>query len=104
MLDVENSDWIGKAFCVVTASRPEYESGSRGAYVVFACRAPGLSDVVRLISTELEESGLEVRGFEFLLDARYIDRPLSDYEQMLRSRLDPYPVQFENVHFFKPDS
>lgn len=95
--------WIGKAFCAISEDRPEFADGCRGAYVVVACRACDIADATRAISAELGESGLNVRGFEHLFDISYLDRPLSEYEQQLISRLTSYPVQFENVHFFKAD-
>lgn len=96
-------DWIGKAFCVVGQDRPEYANGARGAYVVFACRALSLVRATEMICKELSESELRACGFEHLFDIDYLDRSLSDYEEMLISRLGSYPVQFENVHFFKED-
>jgi hypothetical protein len=64
MLNTGISNWFGKAFCVVDLSRPEYADGTRGACIVFACRAAGLIEAIRLTSMELEENGLNVRGIE----------------------------------------
>lgn len=98
------SVWVAKAFCRVGLARAEYREGHRGAYVVVVCRAASLIEATQLIVSELAESDLDVRGFEHLLESAYLDRPMSEYEEMLSSRLASYPVQFENVHFFKPDT
>ncbi|MEQ9003771.1 MAG: hypothetical protein RIE74_09405 [Pseudomonadales bacterium] len=101
---MSDSVWTGNGLCSVTSQRPEYEDGARGGYVIFVCKAPCISDAAKLVETELMESGLILRGFEYLFDSSYMDRRMSDYEETLASRLDLYPVQFEDVHFFKPDS
>lgn len=101
---LSNSVWLGNSLCAVSSVRPEYEDGARGAYVVFVCRADTISEAARLIESELLESDLNLRAFEYLFDIAYMDRSMSEYEEKLASRLDSYPVQFEDVHFFKPDS
>lgn len=84
--------------------RAEYQQGHRGAILVFACSADTPRDCVSLITTELSENGLTLRGFEYMMDSDYIDRNLSEYEESLVAELKTYPVQFRNVHFFAPDS
>lgn len=101
---MSNTVWSGKAFCTLSNCRPEYQEGFRGAYVVFVCSAVSISEASRLIETELFESELILKGFEYFFDVDHMDRQPSEYEEKLISRLDSYPVQFENVHFFKPDS
>jgi hypothetical protein len=96
--------WICKAFCTISETRPEFIDGFRGAYVVIACLASDISEATCSIADELFESGLIVKGFDHLFDTLYIDRSLSEYEEALISRLESYPIQFEDVHFFKPDT
>ena len=96
--------WLGKAFCVVSPESDQFHSGHRGALVVFACQAVDIVDCCRRISSELAENGLNLRGFEYLMDQAHIDREISKYERGLIDRLASYPVQFENVHYFKADA
>ena len=76
----------------------------RGAYVNTVCEANSLLEAVNLICSELSENALELVGFDFIFDERYMDRALSDYETLLAERLHSYPVQFEDVHLFPADS
>jgi len=76
----------------------------RGAFVNIACKAPKISEAIELIAAELSENCLTLRGFEFIFDTNYLDRAPSDYEAKLIRRLQTYPIQFQNVHYFKPDS
>ena len=103
-MDLSKRVWTGNGFCSVASDRPEYRNGARGAYVVVACTTESIRSAAKLIEAELTESGLILRGFEYLMDIVYLDRQLSDYEEILVSRLDSYPVQFEDVHFFRTDS
>jgi hypothetical protein len=96
--------WLGKAFCIVKPGTEQFNNGNRGAYAVFVCKASEITECCRLISMELAENHLEIRGFEWLVDKVYADRATTDYEDELIERLETYPVQFENVHYFKGDS
>jgi hypothetical protein len=96
--------WLGKAFCTVAAESDQFRSGHRGAIVVFACQAIDVCECCRQISSELAENGLNLKGFEYLMDHAHIDREISTYEKELIDRLGSYPVQFENVHYFKGDA
>lgn len=96
--------FIARAFCSVDKENAEYEDGTRGAYASVACRESSLLRAIQAIASELAENALTLRGFDFIFDTNYIDREPSDYEAELISRLSSYPVQFENVHYFKPDS
>jgi hypothetical protein len=96
--------WLGKAFCTVASESDQFRSGYRGAIVVFACQTTNVVECCRLISSELAESGLILIGFEYLMDRTHIDREISTYEKQLIDRLESYPVQFENVHYFKGDA
>lgn len=82
----------------------QFRSGHRGAVVVFACQAIDIVECCRQISSELAENGLNLKGFEYLMDQAHIDREISAYEQELVDRIGSYPVQFENVHYFKGDA
>jgi hypothetical protein len=96
--------WLGKALCVPTPRNKEYEKGFRGAILVFACLATDIVHCVNLLSAECADNELVLNGFEYLFDKTYMDREPSDYEEQLVSKLSKYPVQFENVHFFKSDA
>jgi hypothetical protein len=82
----------------------QYQSGNRGAVVVFACHADDIVDCCRMVTNELAEHQLILRGFEHLIDQGYIDREISTYERELIDRLSAYPVQFQNVYYFKGDA
>ena len=103
MLIADTADWVGRAFCLVGPNRPEFRNGSRGAYVVFCCRAHDMGDAFNSVCKELLENDLHIRGFDYFFDINYMDREISEYERMLQLRLEDYPVQFTNVHFFAPD-
>jgi hypothetical protein len=96
--------WLGKAFCTIAPDTDQFRSGNRGALVVFACEAVDLIECCRLISSELAENGLALKGFEYLMDQAHVDREISTYEKELIQRLGSYPVQFRNVHYFKGDA
>jgi len=98
------SNYVGRAFCSVMPSNPEFKKGMRGALITVVCRSESLKHAVEDISAELSESLLSVEGFEYIFNEAFIDRELSGYEELLIERLASYPVQFENVHYFKPDS
>ncbi|MCA8887879.1 MAG: hypothetical protein KDA46_03550 [Parvularculaceae bacterium] len=100
----ETSTFVARAFCSVDEENAEYEDGMRGAYASVACRESDLIGAVQAIASELAENALTLRGFDFIFDTSYMDREPSEYETELISRLSSYPVQFENVHYFKPDS
>lgn len=96
--------WLGKAFCTVAPNNDQFRLGYCGAFVVFACQAVDIVECCRLVSSELAENGLILKGFEYLMDQARIDRDISTYEDELVHRLGSYPVQFENVHYFKGDA
>ena len=104
IIDDSERSWNGRAFCRLSTDRPEFQDGFRGAYVVVACRAASAGEAVSLIESELLESDLMLSGFDYLFDIASMDRDLTEYEIKLNSRLSAYPIQFENVHFFKPDA
>jgi hypothetical protein len=104
MDQTQTSIWLGKAFCAVGQDRMEFRDGYRGAVFVFCCLANDISDCVELIFKESNENKLWITGFEYLFEREYLDREISEYEKQLISRLDAYPVQFEHIHFFLPDS
>jgi hypothetical protein len=79
-------------------------AGYRGAIVAFACQAVDIVECCRQIASELAENGLVLKGFEYLMDQAHLDRETSEYEEELVHRLASYPVQFENVHYFKGDA
>ena len=93
-----------RAFCTVDEYNAQFSEGMRGAYVVVVCKAENLEAAVHAILNELAEYALTVRGFDFIADLAYADTEPSEYEAKLIERLDTYPVQFENVHYFPPDS
>jgi len=96
--------FIGRAFCSVEEANPEYSEGMRGAYVNIVCSAKSLRKAIKLMSKELLEIDLKITGFDFIFDERFLDRAPSEYERTLLDKLGSYPVQFENVHYFPPDS
>lgn len=61
-------------------------------------------EAIALISAELDENGYELLGFESFLPADVLDRELTNYEQELVSATSSYPVQFKDVHLYKPDA
>ena len=96
--------YVGRAFCSVDSSNPEFDEGMRGAFVVIVCSADNILEATKITMSELAENALTIRGFEYFFDTNYVDRELSNYEIGLIARLGSYPVQFENIHYFKPDS
>jgi hypothetical protein len=94
---------MGTAFCTLGTDHDQSDLGYRGAYVPFACEAPDIVECCRLLASELADSKLVLNGLSDLTDAKYHNRALTDYQQRLVERLKGYPVQFENVHFFKAD-
>jgi hypothetical protein len=102
-MDDFNIVWLGKALCYLESSNSQYLEGNRGAYLIFVVSSKNLGEAVNLICSELLENGLKIVGFEYFFAEKYLDREPSNYEIRLIERLDKYPVQFENVHFFKGD-
>ncbi|GLQ22523.1 hypothetical protein GCM10007853_03970 [Algimonas ampicilliniresistens] len=96
--------YVARAICSVRAENPEYDRGMRGAYLGVLCRALSISDAASLISNEFEALDLNLVGFELIVDHRYLDRSLSEYEKDLLEELDIFPIQYRNVHYFSPDS
>jgi len=76
----------------------------RGAYVNIVCSAKSLRKAIKLMTKELLEIELEIAGFDFIFDEKFLNRPPSEYERTLLDKLELYPVQFENVHYFPPDA
>ena len=101
---IGKNTFVGRAFCSVAPDNPAFHRGMRGAYVTIASAADSIEVAVQLIISELLENKLEVMGFDYLYDIRYSEGVSSVYETSLISKLNLHPVQFENVHFFKPDS
>lgn len=95
--------FIARAYCSVGKDNPEYSDGMRGAYVNIVCSAKSLRKAIKLMTKELLEIDLEITGFEFVFDERFLNRSPSEYERTLLDKLELYPVQFENVHYFPPD-
>lgn len=100
---VENCIFAGRALCSVDDANPQFRNDMRGAYVPIVCSAADIAAAVEAIRKELSESALTLRGFDYLFDVHYLDRKPSIYEDQLIARLESYPVQFENVHYFKSD-
>lgn len=96
--------FLSRVFCSLEIGNSEFESGMRGAIANVVCLAFDISEAVEMISETLKSYALTVRGFDFVFDLDYADRPPSEYEKQLISKLDKFPVQFENVHYFPPDS
>jgi hypothetical protein len=100
----DNSVWLGRAFCSVAKENPEFAKGNRGAILNFACSAPSIEQCTQLLANEMTRIELELRGFDFLFQKEYLDREPSEYEAGLVDKLNTYPVQYHNVHFFKGDA
>lgn len=98
-----NCNYVARAFCLVKPENEEFKYGMRGALVTVVSRAESISAAVQYISAELAENLLEVEGFEYIFNTEYLDREISEYEAVLIARLDEYPIQFQNVHYFNPD-
>ena len=99
----EQSIWLGTAFCTLGPQHEQAGLGYRGAYVPFACAALDIVDCCRLVASELADNNLILKGLSDLTDAAYHEHALTEYQQRLVERLQGYPVQFENVHYFKGD-
>ena len=95
--------WLGRAFCTLIRGSEKHSLDSIGGLLTFACRAGGIVDATVLIQKECLENDLIVMGFEYLMCKAYMDRELSDYENLLVERLLSYPVQFHDLHTFKSD-
>ncbi len=96
-----HATWLGTANCTLFSEHEQYQLGYRGAVLIFVVLADSLMDAVQLIENECLENKLMIVGFERLSNRAYLDGEPSDYEAKLISRLAQYPVQFEDVHFFK---
>ena len=96
--------FVGRGYFSVLPQNPEFNKGMRGAYSVVAGRAENLMSAIEAIEIEFSESCLSLRGFDYIFQIDFLDRQLSEYEVRLIERLDLYPVQFENVHYFPGDS
>jgi len=94
----------GRVFCAVLPENSEYDEGMRGAFVPVCCRASKYSKAVKKIETELLEIHLKLEGAEEFYDERYFDGVPSDEMVELIEKLELYPVQFTDVHYFPPDS
>ena len=96
--------WLGKAICALTPSHKRFNDGYRGAIAVVCSLAPNISCAVEQICTEFLQLDLAVIGFEYIENQAYIEREPSEYEAELIAKLESYPVQFADVHIFKPDA
>jgi hypothetical protein len=99
----EQSIWIGTAFCALGRGHDQSDLGFRGAYVPFACEASDIVECCRILASELADNKLTLKGLSDLTDVTYHAAALTEYQQRLINRLKGYPVQFENVHYFKAD-
>ena len=99
----QNTVWLGRAHCALTNSHNQYSAGYRGAFVVFACRAENITLAVDQFCRELAEHNLIVIGFEYLENQPYMERGPEGVEIALIEKLETYPVQFADVHIYKPD-
>ena len=76
----------------------------RGAFVPVCCLAMKYSGAIQIIEAELLEIHLKLVGVEELYDERYFHGIPSDEMKDLIQKLDLYPVQFREVHYFPPDT
>jgi hypothetical protein len=102
--DQKHNIWIGKALCSLAPSHHQYTLGYRGAIFVFVCLAEKIASAVEQVCSECDEHGLAIVGFEYLYNQAHMERETTEYEDGLIRRLTSYPVQFENVHYYKPDA
>ena len=100
----EQHKFSGRVFCILSKENSEYDNGMRGAYVTFACRAEDIEAATILVTQEMKDIHLIVMGFENFYDQRFMDGTPTEYERTLLEKLDSYPVQFKEVHYFPPDS
>ena len=92
--------WLGMA--VVTPSRDseQQRQGLIGEYGFVACLSKDICDCVTLVCTELIAGGAIVVGFEYLLRTSDYEEELTDYHMELIEKLEIYPVQFRDIHWF----
>lgn len=88
----------------LSESNAKRNEGFAGAFAGIACLAKDVVEATTLISSELDENGYELLGFESFLPANMLDRELTDYEEELVNATSSYPVQFKDVHLHKPDA
>lgn len=88
----------------LSQSNAKRNEGFTGAFAGIACLAKDLVEAVTLISSELDENGYELLGFESFLPTYTLDRELTNYERELVNATSSYPVQFKDIHLHKPDA
>jgi len=76
----------------------------RGAFVNFACVAEDAAASVALLQRELAGNDLQITGFDWFIDPNFADETPADYHAKLMGRLDSYPVQYTDIHLYKPDT
>lgn len=74
--------------------------GLRGGYGFVTFRSGSIGEGVNALSTELSKGGTQLAGFEWLSLLEHNERELTELDCELIERLDNYPVQFEEIHWF----
>lgn len=100
----EQNIWLGKALCAVSPTHHQFADGYRGAIFVFACMSDDISGAVKQICQESSENNLSVIGLDYLYNRAHMEREPTEYERGLIGKLNSYPVQFEDIHFYKADA
>ena len=93
----------GIAFCSVLPNNSEYALGMRGAFVPICAKASDMGEAVTIIREELAENFLELEGFESFYNDLHFHEPASAVMANLIDKLESYPIQFDDVHYFPPD-
>jgi hypothetical protein len=99
----EQNIWLGKALCALSPTHHQFAGGYRGAIFVFVCASDEISGAVEQICRECSESNLTVIGLDYLYNRAHMEREPTEYERGLIGKLASYPVQFEDIHFYKAD-
>lgn len=69
----------------------------------FVVRLQSFFEAIKKVETELLEIYLKLEGAENFYDERYFYGVPSKEMADLIDKLEMYPVQFKNVHYFPPD-
>ena len=100
----EKYTYHGRVFCTVLPENAEYNEGMRGAFIPICCLASSYSEAIKKIESELLEIQLKLDGADDFYDDRFFEGVPSKEMIELIQKLESYPVQFKDVHYFPPDS
>ena len=99
--DANETTWVGVASVLPKVGSFQEKRGLIGGYGFVTFRNQSLLKGIAHLSKELLKGGTELVGFEWLCRLQDNERQLLDSDFELIEKLDSYPVQFCDIHWFR---